>query len=80
MSENFGNFVRRFETNMMRSIIYFIMSVIQWLSLLKAASALIAAAVLLLVASVFYLLAGIKNQQFVGSKTLGGRGIAAMVV
>lgn len=80
MSDNFTNFVRRFESNMMRSVIYFVMSVIQWLSILVGATALVAAAVFLLLASIFYILANIKGQGFIGSKTLGGQGIAAMVV
>ena len=62
----------------MRSVIYFVMSVCQWLSILTGASPLIAAAILLLFASLFYLLAGMKGQGFVGSKTLGGQGIAGL--
>lgn len=64
----------------MRAAMYVIMSVVQWLSLLKAASSLLAAAVLLLVGGLFYALAGLKSQEFVGSKTLGGQGIAQMIV
>jgi hypothetical protein len=56
------------------------MSIVQWLSLLKDPSSLLAAAVLLLIAGLFYALAGLKNQDFVGSKTLGGQGIAQMIV
>lgn len=56
------------------------MSIAQWLSLLINASSLIAAAVLLLIAACFYALAGVKGQGFVGSKTLGGQGVAQMIV
>lgn len=59
---------------------YTIMSVVQWLSLIERGSSLIAAAVLLLIAGIFYALAGLKSQDFVGSKTLGGQGIAQMIV
>lgn len=79
-SPKFDSFIRRFETNYMRAAIYLLFSVIQWLSLIKGPSPLIAAAVLLLVASVFYALAGIRGQGFIGSKTLGGQGIAQMIV
>lgn len=56
------------------------MSIVQWLSLLKDASSLLAGAVFLLIAALFYGLAGLKSQEFVGSKTLGGQGIAQMIV
>lgn len=64
----------------MRAAIYGVMSLIQWLSLLKDASALIAAAVLLMFAAIFYLLAAVKGQEFQGSKTLGGQGVAQMII
>lgn len=64
----------------MRAAMYLIMSVLQWLSLLSGASSLIVAAVLLLIASSFYALAGLKSQEFVGSKTLGGAGLVQIVV
>lgn len=79
-SPTFDNFIRRFETNYMRAAIYFVLSLIQWLSLTLARTSLIAAAVFLLIASVFYLLAGIRGQAFVNSKTLGGQGVAQMIV
>ena len=56
------------------------MSIVQWLSLLTGASSLIAAAVVLLIAASFYGLAGVKSQDFVSSKTLGGQGLAQMIV
>ncbi|KAL4800518.1 hypothetical protein BDV19DRAFT_353180 [Aspergillus venezuelensis] len=79
-SAKFDTFIRRFTTNYMRAAMYVIMSVVQWLSLLERASSLLAAAVFLLIAALFYALAGLKSQEFVGSKTLGGQGIAQMIV
>ena len=72
--------MRRFSTNYMRAAIYGIMSLVQWLSIIVKATSLIAAAVVLLLAAVFYLLAGIRGHDFAGSKTLGGQGIAQMIV
>jgi len=79
-SANFDAFIRRFTTNYMRAAIYAAMALVQWLSLLVEASSLIAAAVVLTFAAVFYTLAGVKGQDFVGSKTLGGAGVAQMIV
>lgn len=64
----------------MRAAIYVVMSIIQWLSLITATTSLVAAAVFLLIAACFYALAGVKGQGFVGSKTLGGQGVAQMIV
>ncbi len=64
----------------MRAAIYGVMSLIQWLSIIKDSTSLIAAAIVLLLASVCYLIAGLKGQGFVGSKTLGGQGVAQMIV
>ena len=64
----------------MRAAVYATMSVVQWLSIIVASSSLIAAAVVLLVAAAFYALAGLKKQDFVGSKTLGGQGVAQMII
>ncbi len=64
----------------MRAGIYLTMSIVQWLSILVDDTGLIAAAVVLLIAAVFYALAGFKGQGFVGSKTLGGQGVAQMIV
>ena len=64
----------------MRAAIYGVMSLIQWLSLIIKGTSLIAAAVTLLLAAVCYALAGVKGQGFVGSKTLGGQGVAQMIV
>jgi hypothetical protein len=59
---------------------YGVMSLVQWLSLLKYATSLIAAAVVLALTSACYALAGLKQQDFVGSKTLGGQGVAQMII
>jgi uncharacterized protein involved in cysteine biosynthesis len=79
-SASFDGFIRRFETNYMRAAIYGIMSVIQWLSIIARVTSLIAAAVVLLIAALCYLLAGVRGQAFVNSKTLGGQGVAQMIV
>jgi hypothetical protein len=79
-SSNFDAFIRRFTTNYMRAAVYATMSVVQWLSIIVDRSSLIAAAVVLLIAAAFYTLAGLKNQEFVGSKTLGGQGVAQMII
>ena len=59
---------------------YAVMSVVQWLSIIVDTSSLIAAAIFLLLAGLCYGLAGLKHQDFVGSKTLGGQGVAQMIV
>ncbi|KXJ89725.1 Golgi apparatus membrane protein TVP18 [Microdochium bolleyi] len=79
-SASFDGVVRKISTNYMRAGAYLVMAVVQWLSLIVARSSLIAAAVFLTITSVLYLLAGIKGQAFVGSKTLGGQGVAQMIV
>ncbi|KAL8938266.1 MAG: hypothetical protein Q9216_003983 [Gyalolechia sp. 2 TL-2023] len=79
-SEKFDVFIRRFTTNYMRAIMYGLMSLIQWLSIIRKTTSLIAAAVLLLASAICYLIAGLKGQGFVGSKTLGGQGVAQMIV
>lgn len=79
-SGKFDAFVRRFTTNWMRALVYTILSAIQWASLCTGASSLIAAAVFLILAALFYALAGLRHQEFIGSKTLGGQGIAQMIV
>jgi len=79
-SEKFDIFIRRFTTNYMRAAIYIAFSAVQWASIASGPSSLIAAAVFLLFAGLFYGLAGLKNQDFISSKTLGGAGIAQMIV
>jgi hypothetical protein len=80
-SSKFDTFMRRFTTNYMRAGIYLAMGLIQWLSIIPGgATSLIAAAIMLTIAASFYALAGIKGQGFVGSKTLGGQGVAQMII
>ena len=64
----------------MRAAIYGVMSLVQWLSIIVGKTSLIAAAVVLLLTSVCFVIAGLKGQGFVGSKTLGGHGVAQMIV
>jgi hypothetical protein len=72
--------MQRFTTNYMRALIYFVMAAIQWISIAAGVTSLIAAAVLLTITASFYALAGVKGQAFTGSKTLGGQGVAQMIV
>jgi len=79
-SSTFDAAIRRVSTNYMRAATYGVMAVIQWLSITVMTSSLIAAAVVLTATALCYLLAGVKGQAFVGSKTLGGQGVAQMIV
>ncbi|KAG6015689.1 Golgi apparatus membrane protein tvp18 [Claviceps pusilla] len=79
-SKKFDDLVRKISTNYMRAGAYGVMSIVQFLSLLRAATSLVAAAVFLLITSLCYVLAGLKGQDFIGSKTLGGAGVAQMIV
>jgi len=79
-SPKFDTFMRKFHSLWGRAAFYGTASLIQWLSCIIQATSLIAAAVLLMFAGLFYALAAIKGQQFVGSKTLGGQGVAQMIV
>lgn len=64
----------------MRAAIYIGMSAGLWISLVIGASSLIAPAVMLALAGIFYLLAAAMKQDFTSSKTLGGQGVAQMMV
>ncbi|KAI0836330.1 Golgi apparatus membrane protein TVP18 [Hypoxylon sp. FL0890] len=79
-SAAFDAAIRRVSTNYMRAAAYAVMAIIQWVSIAVAVSSLIAAAVVLSFTALCYALAGIKGQAFVGSKTLGGAGVAQMIV
>ncbi|KFX88107.1 hypothetical protein V495_07380 [Pseudogymnoascus sp. VKM F-4514 (FW-929)] len=79
-SSKFDSFMQRFTTNYTRAGIYFAMGAIQWISIAVGRTSLIAAAVLLTITAALYALAGIKGQAFTGSKTLGGQGVAQMIV
>ncbi|KEZ46471.1 hypothetical protein SAPIO_CDS0803 [Scedosporium apiospermum] len=79
-SATFDATLRKISTNYTRAAAYGIMSAIQFISISRRATSLIAAAVVLALAAFSYLLAAIKGQAFVGSKTLGGQGVAQMIV
>jgi hypothetical protein len=79
-SPKFDEFIRKFHSNWGRAAFYIVASVLQWLSLIDGGSSLIVAAVFLLIAGLFYTAAAIKGQEFMGSKTLGGAGVAQMIV
>lgn len=79
-SSTFDAYIRKISTNYMRAAAYVVMALLQWLSILTAVTSLIAAAVFLSLTAICYGLAGIKGQAFVGSKTLGGAGVAQMIV
>jgi len=64
----------------MRAGTYGVMGLIQWLSIIVKGTSLIAAAIVLTFTALCYLAAGVKGQAFVGSKTLGGQGVAQMIV
>lgn len=79
-SATFDAAIRRVSTNYMRAATYGGMAALQWISLVGGRSSLIAAAVFLSLTALCYLAAGVKGQAFVGSKTLGGAGVAQMIV
>ena len=79
-SSTFDAAIRRISTNYLRAAAYGVMAVLQFLSTLDANTSLIAAGVFLALTAICYLLAAIKGQAFVGSKTLGGQGVAQMIV
>lgn len=64
----------------MRAAAYAVLALIQYLSIIVTPSSLIAAAVVLTFTAICYGLAGLKGQAFVGSKTLGGQGVAQMII
>ncbi|KAH7312322.1 hypothetical protein B0I35DRAFT_411060 [Stachybotrys elegans] len=79
-SSKFDEFIRKISTNYMRAAAYGIMSAVQFASIAATSSTLIAAAVFLLLTAICYLLAAVRGQAFIGSKTLGGAGVAQMIV
>lgn len=64
----------------MRAAAYAVMAVVLFLSIIDTNTALIAAAVFLSLTAICYFLAAVRGQAFVGSKTLGGQGVAQMIV
>ncbi|CAM1506417.1 Fc.00g060580.m01.CDS01 [Cosmosporella sp. VM-42] len=79
-SGKFDELIRKISTNYLRAAAYGVMALIQFLSTIGPDTSLIAAGVFLALTGICYLLAGIKGQDFVGSKTLGGHGVAQMIV
>ncbi|KAI1354644.1 hypothetical protein F5Y01DRAFT_236127 [Xylaria sp. FL0043] len=79
-SSAFDAAIRKISSNYMRAAAYLVMAVVQYLSIIVATSSLIAAAVVLTLTGICYALAGLKGQAFVGSKTLGGQGVAQMII
>ncbi|PSR97402.1 hypothetical protein BD289DRAFT_100752 [Coniella lustricola] len=79
-SSTFDGYVRMISTNYMRAAAYGVMALIQWLSIIPKATSLIAEAIVMTLTALCYLLAAVKHQEFVGSKTLGGAGVAQMIV
>ncbi|KAG8170098.1 hypothetical protein KVR01_000843 [Diaporthe batatas] len=79
-SSTFDGYVRMISTNYARAGAYGVMALIQWLSIIARPTSLIAEAIVLSFTALCYLAAGIKGQAFVGSKTLGGAGVAQMIV
>ncbi|KAF2964880.1 hypothetical protein GQX73_g8684 [Xylaria multiplex] len=79
-SSAFDAAIRKVSSNYMRAATYLVMAVIQYLSIIITPSSLIAAAVVLTFTGLCYALAGLKGQAFVGSKTLGGQGVAQMII
>lgn len=79
-SGKFDQFVRRISTNYLRAAAYGVMGALQLLSAIGPKTSLIAAGVMLIITAICYLLAAIRGQAFIGSKTLGGQGVAQMIV
>lgn len=80
-SSKFDSFMRGINTNPARAAFYAVMAVTLWLSLIVARpNTMIVPAVFLSLTSLFYGLATLKGQEFTGSKTLGGQGVAQMIV
>lgn len=79
-SAKFDALIRKVTTNYTRAGLYGGMGIFQLLSAAYSPSSLIAAGIIMLLTSSCYLIAAVKHQDFVGSKTLGGQGVAQMIV
>ncbi|KAI0459104.1 hypothetical protein F5B21DRAFT_457212 [Xylaria acuta] len=79
-SSAFDAAIRRVSSNYARAAAYAVLALIQYLSIIVTTSSLIAAAIVLTFTAICYALAGLKGQAFVGSKTLGGQGVAQMII
>lgn len=67
LSDNFNDFIKKFNQNWSRAAFYLGMSAIQWLSLIFMITTLIIPAIFLLLSSIFYALAALNNQSFQNS-------------
>ncbi|KAJ4398451.1 Golgi apparatus membrane protein tvp18 [Neurospora sp. IMI 360204] len=79
-SSGFDNAIRKVSTNYMRAAAYGIMAAVVFLSNIDRATSLIVPGIFLSLTGLCYALAALKGQAFVGSKTLGGAGVAQMIV
>lgn len=79
-NQKFDETIRKFNNNYPRALLYTILAVVLWLSLIIRASSLIAAAVIMTLTAGCYAFAGLKSTEFTQSKTLGGAGLVQMVV
>jgi hypothetical protein len=79
-SAKFDAAIRKVSTNYMRAAAYTIMAAVNFLSTISAVTPLIAVGIIMSITAICYLLAAAKGQAFVGSKTLGGQGVAQMIV
>ncbi|KAK3342440.1 hypothetical protein B0H65DRAFT_427610 [Neurospora tetraspora] len=79
-SSGFDNAIRKISTNYMRAAAYGVMAAVVFLSNIDRATSLIVPGIFLSLTGLCYALAAFKGQAFVGSKTLGGAGVAQMIV
>ncbi|CAA19373.1 Golgi apparatus membrane protein tvp18 [Schizosaccharomyces pombe] len=75
VSDKFQAFTNAFASNYYRGLVYFIFSVVTFLSCIFMATSLIATGIVLALTGLCYTFAGIKGQAFTSSSTLGGTGI-----
>ncbi|CCK69678.1 Tvp18p KNAG_0C05800 [Huiozyma naganishii CBS 8797] len=64
LSDNFIEFISRFETNGYRAMFYLAMAVIQYCSVILMVTSLLVVAICLTVSAVFYAVAFVKHQEF----------------
>lgn len=64
LSNNFIEFIKKFETNQMRTILYIIMAIIQWCSLILMTTSLIVVAIGFTISFISYGVAWLKKQNF----------------
>ncbi|CCF55625.1 hypothetical protein KAFR_0A01870 [Kazachstania africana CBS 2517] len=64
LSDNFVEFIKRFETNGYRCVFYLVMAIIQYCSIILMATSLIVVAICLTVSCASYGIAAFKKQEF----------------